>query len=141
MHVMSIITYKIDSTLKSRYRYRNSMAQITTQQSDPNGNHDSGYAPSNIEDVIAANTTTPPASPQQQQQQQHHHHHHQGATIFVNRNVHYNKTSTKNGSTAAKNTPAIAVVTPNASPKKEPTFRYDLRVLCDPFHAKLSFSH
>lgn len=108
--------------------YRNVMSQITTTQSDPNGNHDSGYAPSNIEDVIAANVT-PPASPQQQ----HKHHHHQGATIFVNRNVHYSKTtsSTKNGSTSTnnnnnnnKNTPSVNVVTPpNASPKKEPTFR------------------
>lgn len=80
------------------------MAQITTTQSDPNGNHDSGYAPSNIEEILAANVSTPPGSP------------HQQATIFVNRNVHYNKT-TKNGSTSAKN------ATPNASPKKEPSFR------------------
>jgi dopamine D2-like receptor len=77
------------------------MAQITTTQ-DPNGNQDSGYAPSNIEDILAANTTTPPASPHQ-------------ATIFVNRNVHYK--TTKNGSTSTK------TITPNASPKKEP-FRY-----------------
>jgi hypothetical protein len=94
------------------------MSQINAAQSDPNGNHDSGYAPSNIEDVMAANATTPPASPH------HHHQHHPGATIFVNRNVHYNKSSTKNGSTSAKNTTALAAVaTPNASPKKEPTFR------------------
>ena len=74
------------------------MAQITTAQSDPNGNQDSGYAPSNIEDILAANAT-PPASPHQ-------------ATIFVNRNVHY---KTKNGSTSTTKNP-----TPNASPKKEP---------------------
>lgn len=37
--------------------------------SDPNGNHDSGYAPSNIEDVIAG-TSTPPESPHQQRKQQ-----------------------------------------------------------------------
>lgn len=73
------------------------MAQITTTQ-DPNGNHDSGYAPSNIEDILAA-STTPPASPHQ-------------ATIFVNRSVHYK--ATKNGSTSKK------AITPNASPKKEP---------------------
>lgn len=94
---------------------------MTTAQSDPNGNHDSGYAPSNIEDVIAANAATPPASPSQNL----HHHHHPGATIFVNRNVHYSKTSTttKNGSTAKKNATTVASATPNASPKKEPTFR------------------
>lgn len=47
------------------------VAQITTSptqcvvvSSDPNGNHDSGYAPSNIEDAIAG-TSTPPESPQQ----------------------------------------------------------------------------
>lgn len=82
--------------------YRNVMAQITTNQSDANGNHDSGYAPSNIEDVLAANPASPPASPHQ-------------ATIFVNKSVHYNK-ATKNGSTSKKNH------TPNASPKKD-TFR------------------
>lgn len=78
------------------------MAQITTQ-SDPNGNHDSGYAPSNIEDILAANVTPPPASPHQ-------------ATIFVNKNVHY---KTKNGSTSTpKNT--TKNLEPSASPKKEP---------------------
>lgn len=47
------------------------VAQITTSptqcvvvSSDPNGNHDSGYAPSNVEDVVAG-TSTPPESPQQ----------------------------------------------------------------------------
>lgn len=47
------------------------VAQITTSpsqcvvvSSDPNGNHDSGYAPSNVEDT-AAGTSTPPDSPQQ----------------------------------------------------------------------------
>lgn len=95
------------------------MAQMSTAQSDPNGNHDSGYAPSNIEDVMAANVSTPPASPQ------HHHHHHQGATIYVNRNVHYSKsvTNNKNGSTSKKNAMTVPSVTLNASPKKEPTFR------------------
>ncbi|XP_055300316.1 dopamine D2-like receptor isoform X2 [Sitodiplosis mosellana] len=46
------------------------VAQITTSpsqcvvmSSDPNGNHDSGYAPSNIEDAVAG-TSTPPESPQ-----------------------------------------------------------------------------
>lgn len=46
------------------------MAQITTSPSqcvvmsaDPNGNHDSGYAPSNVEDAVAG-TSTPPESPQ-----------------------------------------------------------------------------
>jgi dopamine receptor D2 len=80
------------------------MAQITTTQSDPNGNHDSGYAPSNIEDILAA-TVTPPASPHQ-------------ATIFVNKNVHY---KTKNGSAAtATTTTTNKTLQPNASPKKEP---------------------
>lgn len=44
------------------------VAQITTSPSqcvvvsaDPNGNHDSGYAPSNIEDAMAG-TSTPPGS-------------------------------------------------------------------------------
>lgn len=94
------------------------MAQMSTAQSDPNGNHDSGYAPSNIEDVIAANASSPPASPQQQL-------FHQGATIYVNRNVHYSKsvTNNKNGSTSKKNATTVASTTPNASPKKEPTFR------------------
>lgn len=82
--------------------YGSVMAQITTTQSDPNGNHDSGYAPSNIEDILAANVT-PPASPHQ-------------ATIFVNRNVHYNN-KTKNGSTSVK---TKAVTPASASPKKEP---------------------
>lgn len=46
------------------------VAQITSSPSqcvvvsDPNGNHDSGYAPSNIEDAVAG-TSTPPESPQQ----------------------------------------------------------------------------
>ncbi|CAO1404754.1 unnamed protein product [Diamesa tonsa] len=74
----------------------NVMAQITTTQSDPNGNHDSGYAPSNIEDILAV-SSTPPGSPHQ-------------ATIFINRNVHY---KTKNGDTTKSKTP-------NISPKKEP---------------------
>lgn len=50
------------------------MAQITTQPqlvvADPNGNHDSGYAASNVDDVLAGvsvgaavNSTTPPDSP------------------------------------------------------------------------------
>lgn len=43
------------------------VAQITSPSSqmvvaDPNGNHDSGYAPSNIEDTVAG-TSTPPGSP------------------------------------------------------------------------------
>jgi hypothetical protein len=84
--------------------YGSVMAQITTQ-TDPNGNHDSGYAPSNIEDILAATAATPPISPSNQ-----------AATIFVNRNVHYSK-SAKNGSTSAKS------VSPNVSPKKEPAFR------------------
>lgn len=33
--------------------------------SDPNGNHDSGYAPSNVEDTVAT-TSTPPGSPNRQ---------------------------------------------------------------------------
>ncbi|XP_055380435.1 dopamine D2-like receptor isoform X2 [Condylostylus longicornis] len=47
----------------------NVVAQITTTPNlvvaDPNGNHDSGYAPSNVDDVIAGNSTqlTPPESP------------------------------------------------------------------------------
>lgn len=83
------------------------ISSTTTNLTDPNGNHDSGYAPSNVEDVLAANPTTPPASP------------HQTATIFVNRSVHYNK-ATKNGSTSTTNNKHQAT---NASPKKEPTFR------------------
>lgn len=43
------------------------VAQITspsqTVVADPNGNHDSGYAPSNVEDTIAGCTSTPPGSP------------------------------------------------------------------------------
>lgn len=49
------------------------MAQITTSPSqcvvvsaDPNGNHDSGYAPSNVEDAVAG-TSTPPGSPHNRQ--------------------------------------------------------------------------
>lgn len=42
------------------------VAQITspsqTVVADPNGNHDSGYAPSNVEDTLAG-TSTPPGSP------------------------------------------------------------------------------
>lgn len=42
------------------------VAQITSPSqmvvADPNGNHDSGYAPSNIEETIAG-TSTPPGSP------------------------------------------------------------------------------
>lgn len=99
---------------------------MTIAQSDPNGNHDSGYAPSNIEDVLAANTSSSPTSPHHPHQHPHHHHHHQGATIFVNRNVHYSKT-TKNGSSKKNATTTTSDVnvntTPNASPKKEPTFR------------------
>ncbi|CAD7087398.1 unnamed protein product [Hermetia illucens] len=45
----------------------NVVAQITTQPqlsvADPNGNHDSGYAPSNVDDVLAGATSTPPESP------------------------------------------------------------------------------
>jgi hypothetical protein len=112
MHTQTFTEYEIAIILKhisyfSHSQYRNVMTQITTTQADTNGNHDSGYAPSNIEEILAANTATPPASP------------HNQATIFVNRNVHYNKTTTKNGSTSAKNSTA----TPNASPKKEPSFR------------------
>lgn len=46
------------------------VAQITSPAahivvvSDPNGNHDSGYAPSNVEDTLAG-TSTPPGSPRQ----------------------------------------------------------------------------
>lgn len=50
------------------------MAQITTSPSqcvvvsaDPNGNHDSGYAPSNVEDAVAGMSSTPPGSPQNRQ--------------------------------------------------------------------------
>ncbi|XP_037940352.1 dopamine D2-like receptor isoform X2 [Teleopsis dalmanni] len=46
----------------------NVVAQITTQPqlvvADPNGNHDSGYAPSNVDDVLAgAADSSPPDSP------------------------------------------------------------------------------
>lgn len=48
------------------------VAQITTAPSqcvvvsaDPNGNHDSGYAPSNVEDIMVS-TSTPPGSPHRQ---------------------------------------------------------------------------
>lgn len=62
------------------------MTQITTKpqiKADPN--HDSGYAPSNIEDINVVD------SPNQ-------------ATIFVNRNVHYSKpkNGAKNGSSPKK---------------------------------------
>lgn len=44
------------------------VAQITSQPqlvvADPNGNHDSGYAPSNVDDVLAgAADSSPPDSP------------------------------------------------------------------------------
>ena len=42
------------------------VAQITSPSqmvvADPNGNHDSGYAPSNVEETLAG-TSTPPGSP------------------------------------------------------------------------------
>nr|XP_029728590.1 dopamine D2-like receptor [Aedes albopictus] len=62
----------------------NVMAQITTTQipSDPNGNHDSGYAPSSIGDVLAANAS-PPGSPNV------------AATVIVNKNATLNS---RNGS-------------------------------------------
>jgi dopamine receptor D2 len=66
------------------------MAQITTQRhltADPNGNHDSGYAPSNIADdgpVSAQLQQTPPGSPKT------------NATIIVNRNATTN--NKRNGS-------------------------------------------
>lgn len=41
-----------------------SPSQCVVVTSDPNGNHDSGYAPSNIEDAVAG-TSTPPESPHQ----------------------------------------------------------------------------
>lgn len=41
-----------------------SPTQCVVVTADPNGNHDSGYAPSNIEDAVAG-TSTPPESPQQ----------------------------------------------------------------------------
>lgn len=48
------------------------VAQITTSPSqcmvvsaDPNGNHDSGYAPSHVEETIQT-SSTPPASPEHQ---------------------------------------------------------------------------
>ncbi|XP_055547870.1 dopamine D2-like receptor isoform X3 [Wyeomyia smithii] len=52
------------------------VAQITTTQipSDPNGNHDSGYAASSIGDVLAVNAT-PPGSPNV------------AATVIVNKNA------------------------------------------------------
>lgn len=82
---------------------RCTMTKITTTLLETNGNHDSGYAPSSMGDVLAANNPmTPPASPPQ-------------ATIYANKSVHYNK-ATKNGSTSKK------PLTPNASPKKD-TFR------------------
>lgn len=41
------------------------VAQITTTPhsiiGDPNGNHDSGYVPSNVDDILTG--TTPPESP------------------------------------------------------------------------------
>jgi dopamine receptor D2 len=72
------------------------MAQITTQHhlsADPNGNHDSGYAPSNVTDidnvlVMSQHQHSPPRSPKP------------NATIIVNRNATNNKR--------------------NGSPKKEP---------------------
>ncbi|KAL1402287.1 hypothetical protein pipiens_001876 [Culex pipiens pipiens] len=57
----------------------NVVAQITTTTqipSDPNGNHDSGYAPSSVGDVLAANAT-PPGSPNVAN----------AATIIVNKNA------------------------------------------------------
>ncbi|XP_038118320.1 dopamine D2-like receptor isoform X2 [Culex quinquefasciatus] len=55
------------------------VAQITTTTqipSDPNGNHDSGYAPSSVGDALAANAT-PPGSPNVAN----------AATIIVNKNA------------------------------------------------------
>lgn len=63
------------------------MTQITTQHhlsADPNGNHDSGYVPSNVTDVndILVVSNSPPGSPEHK------------ATIFVNKNA----TNRRNGS-------------------------------------------
>lgn len=61
------------------------MATITSQHhlaADPNGNHDSGYVPSNVTDDILVVSNSPPGSPQPQ------------ATIFVNKNA----TNRRNGS-------------------------------------------
>ncbi len=78
------------------------MAQITTTKSDPNGNNDSGYVPSNIEDILVVSSSPTGSS--------------HDATIFVNRNAEY---KSKNG------TP----LSTKASPKKEP-FRFDMNILC-----------
>lgn len=97
------------------------MAQIaaksTPDKADTNGNHDSGYAPSNLEDILAV-SNTPPPSPNQQ------------ATVYVNKNAVFGK-STKNGSTTAstKHSAPVSALkskhqrfssTNDASPKREP---------------------
>lgn len=70
------------------------MAQITTAQRlssgppDPNGNHDSGYGPSNIDDVLAV-VNSPIGSPEMT------------ATVIVNRTA----TCRKNGSPVRKEAP------------------------------------
>jgi dopamine receptor D2 len=88
------------------------MAQLatktTSEKADTNGNHDSGYAPSNLEDILAV-STTPPGSP------------HKQATVYVNKNAVLCKPA-KNGSTSTKSSLAVKSkhFSTNASPKKEP---------------------
>lgn len=59
------MTNKIDSTYSVVAQITTSPSQCVVVASDPNGNHDSGYAPSNIEDAMAG-TSTPPGSPHRQ---------------------------------------------------------------------------
>lgn len=98
---------------KSSFVCRNVIAQLsaksTTDKADTNGNHDSGYAPSNLEDILAV-SNTPPGSP------------HQQSTVYVNKNAVFGK-STKNGSTSTTQASAAKSkqrFSPNASPKREP---------------------
>jgi dopamine receptor D2 len=95
------------------FLYRNVMAQLasktSSEKADTNGNHDSGYAPSNLEDILAV-STTPPGSP------------HKQATVYVNKNAMLCKPA-KNGSSSTTKSISAAKnkhFSPNASPKKEP---------------------
>lgn len=76
-----------------------SPTQCVVVTADPNGNHDSGYAPSNVDDAVAG-TSTPPESPQQP-----------------------HKAHTENGSSSKRNS-ANQRNGIDDSPKRDPPTRY-----------------
>lgn len=55
-------TIKINSTYSVVAQITTAPSQCIVVSADPNGNHDSGYAPSNVEDIMVS-TSTPPGSP------------------------------------------------------------------------------